>query len=281
MNSAIILAIIAHIFWASGNLANVKLSRTITPLQTITWQTILLIPLLLLFIISEPLAVDVWVIAYTALLSTTLYAGSLMFYTALKKGSAQISGAIIATVPAFVTLLSIIFLGASLSIFGILLITIITIGLVITSLPNKNNKIDNGIIYAFAAVVLWAVYFTFISKSVEVLGPYWSSYIAILAGSVMLVVYSIIKREHKIKKVSCGLTALLALSALFVGGAPLAYNIALEQSNPAIIAPIAGSYAPLFIITSSIIYKDKVTKKQWLGIAITITAVIVFSVIVN
>lgn len=91
MNVAIILAVMAHIFWASGNLANVKLSRKLSPLQTITWQTLLLVPLLLFFIVNKPLVLNVSVIIYTALLSSALYAGSLMFYTALKKGSAEIT----------------------------------------------------------------------------------------------------------------------------------------------------------------------------------------------
>src|ERR1035437_5362002 len=113
MSQAIVLAIVAHIFWATGNLLNVKLSRKITPLQTIVWQTVFLVFLLFPVVIFRPVHFSASAIGLTVALAITLYSGSLMFYTALSKGSVQISGAITATVPAFIALLSIAFLGIS------------------------------------------------------------------------------------------------------------------------------------------------------------------------
>lgn len=279
MSTALVFAVTAHIFWVIGNLLNVKLSRKITPLQTVLWQNIFLVPLLFPFVATRQLNVNVGAIALTMVLSVALYSGSLMFYTAFSKGSAPISGAITATVPAFIALLSIVFLDAKLTSIASLLIGVITVGLLVLSWPQKNSNFDVGVRYAIAAVLPWAIYFTFISKSISELGPYWASYISVIAGFLMLAIYNFIKGNNSTYKLDRKTLLLTATSAVFIGGAPLAYNVAIEQASPAIIAPIAGSYAPLFIIASAIIFKDEVSKRQQIGIVITLISVITFSIV--
>lgn len=180
-------------------------------------------------------------IAFTAILSTTLYGGALMFYTSLSKGSAQISGAITATVPAFITVLSILFLGVPINTVQLAILAVITIGLLIVSWPANKSKLDRGVSYAIGAVLLWAIYFTFISRSIETIGPFWANYISVLTGAILLTIYGLIKLGKNLYKIDSRSMVLLAISAIFIGGAPLAFSLALESAPPSVVAPIAGS----------------------------------------
>lgn len=279
MSIGITLAVLANVLWAFGNVLNVKLARELTPLKTVLWQTLFLLLILMPVTLIRPFIFDIQAVLLTIALSFTLYSGSLMFYKALDRGSAQISGAITATVPAFVVILSVLFLNSAIATIGLLLIAIITVGLVIVSWPTRSSRLDAGVLYAFTAVLLWAIYFTFITKSIERIGPYWANYISVISGSIMLLVYYYFQPRKGLLRPKKKMLLLVLLSAFFVGGAPLVFNLALEKASPTVVAPIAGSYAPLFIVVSSILYGDKISKRQWLGIVITILAVIAFSIL--
>jgi drug/metabolite transporter (DMT)-like permease len=278
MPQAIIFAVIAHLSWATVNIFNVKLTRTISPFQTVFWQTALLSILFLPIIFIRPAHVSVGIVVYTAVLAVGQYAGTLTFYMSLAKGSSQISGAITSTTPIFITLLSILFLHATIPPVALLAAGIVTVGLVIIAWPDKQASIDASVGYACLTVLFWAVYFAFISRSVNEIGAYWTNYLTVIAGVISLLIYAFFRKGSRNYRIPIARKSLplLCVSAVFTGGATLAYFTALKHASPAVVAPIAGSYAALFIVASSLIYKDRVSRRQWLGILVTVGSVFWF-----
>ncbi len=281
MTSALLLAATAHLFWAAGITINTTLRERLTPIQVVFWRSIVMAVILTPVVLFTPLVLDIKVIAYTALLTVALYGGNLAYNTSIRRGSAQVSVAVTATVPAAIAILSIAFLGTRLSMQALALIGCITAGLAVITWPKKKSKFDTGALYALLAVLLWAAYFTFITHSIEVIGLIWANYISALSGTILLSGWVLVSNEKSlaIKHLSKKVVGIIILVASLITGAQLAYGSALQLASPAIVGPVATSYAALVIIASSLIYKDAISRRQWIGISITIVSVITFTVL--
>ena len=278
MSAAIMLAITAHLFWASGMVVSTALARCLTALEVLKWRTLILLLLLAPLLLSQHYALTVAAVSYTALMGLLLYTGNIMFQQALRTGSAQTASATAAVVPALITVLSVVFLNGVINTLGYFLLALITFGLLLISWPAKHAKVDRSTIYAFAAVLLWGVYFSFITISIKSIGPIWTTYISALASFIMLQLLTMRSsvQSKPAQKLTRNTKYLLFTSAVLTGGAPLIYSFALKFGTAATVAPIATSYAALTILISSIVFKDKVSKRKWLGIIVTVISVLMF-----
>ena len=55
----------------------------------------------------------------------------------------------------------------------------------------------------------------------------------------------------------------------------ITFNYAISNgANIAIIAPIASAYPTLYVLLAFLIFKDKITKQQILGIIITLAGIV-------
>ena len=278
MSAAIMLAITAHIFWASGMVVSTALARRLTALEVLKWRTLILLLLLAPLLLSQHHALTVTAVAYTALMGLLLYAGNIMFQQALRTGSAQTASATAAVVPALITVLSVVFLKGVINSLGYFLLALITFGLLLISWPAKHAKVDSSTLFALAAVLLWGIYFSFITISIKSIGPIWTTYISALASFIMLQLLTMRSsvQSKPAQKLTRNTKYLLFTSAVLTGGAPLIYSFALKFGTAATVAPIATSYAALTIFISSIVFKDKVSNRKWLGIIVTVISVLIF-----
>ncbi|HYD35081.1 MAG TPA: EamA family transporter [Vitreimonas sp.] len=66
----------------------------------------------------------------------------------------------------------------------------------------------------------------------------------------------------------------VALSALLVRVAEVAYTLGIATGQTAIVAPIGGSYPTLFVVLAFLIFKDRLTRQQLAGIMVTLMGVV-------
>jgi uncharacterized membrane protein len=71
----------------------------------------------------------------------------------------------------------------------------------------------------------------------------------------------------------------IALSALSLRAAEISFNIGLNLFGSTVIAPIAGAYPSLFLILSFLFFRDPISVQQRIGIFITVTGVVLFSLL--
>lgn len=70
----------------------------------------------------------------------------------------------------------------------------------------------------------------------------------------------------------------LLMNALLLGMGSWSFNFAIDQGLTSIVAPIAGSYATLFVILAFLFFKDPITRQQILGIVTTLSGIVLLSI---
>lgn len=64
---------------------------------------------------------------------------------------------------------------------------------------------------------------------------------------------------------------------IFVTAGMFAYNLGILSGHTSIVAPIAGSYPVLFVLLTRLVFKEKLTKQQTVGIISSLLGIIMIS----
>lgn len=70
------------------------------------------------------------------------------------------------------------------------------------------------------------------------------------------------------------------VSAILIRSGDIALNLGISQGMTSIVTPLAGAAPVVFVITSAIIFKDKISKQQWFGIGLAILGILGLSFLV-
>jgi len=283
---AIFFALISYLGWGIGDIFGTVATRRIGAYSTTFWYILLQVPifgLLIPFFTShlQNLTLQILILNATLGLIGTIGLGA--FYEGLKVGNAALVGTIAASFAALTVLLSIIFLGESVSLQQSLAIVIIFIGLIgstldIKSLISRKLIVDKGIWMGAVAMLSWGIYWTFIKIPIKELGWFWPGYISVLAS--LPGIWLFIKlREIKLTKLNFkGSFYPLFANAFLLGVGALSFNLAIEKGFTSIVAPITGSYPTIFVLLAYLVFKDPITKQQIAGIIITLFGIVMLSI---
>lgn len=284
MMLAILFAFIAFVGWGSGDVFGGVISRKIGGYSSSFWLYFfsLLISSLLIPIFWSSLSSispQMWVLIISLNLIGPIPVVAL--YEGIRVGNASLVGTIAAAFAALTVVLSVIFLKDRLSFFQTVSIVIIFIGLLLSSLKLKSLNIrsifaDKGVPYGLVAMILWGIYYTFIRIPVREVGWFWPSYFAIL-GIPILLAYMWIKKIKLEKPQDSKMFFFSFFNALLLTGAIFSYNFAIMTGQTSIIAPIAGSYPVLYVILAKFVFKEQLTKQQFLGILVTLLGIVTLS----
>jgi drug/metabolite transporter (DMT)-like permease len=179
-------------------------------------------------------------------------------------------------------LLSVIFFGERLDWLQTLTIGVIVVGLVITSLDfgtvRQGVIMQPGVVLALLAMLFWGIYFAFIRMPVEEIGWFLPAYIGFFFAPVVLVMMRV-QRVTLQSPLSKG--ALGAFVAMVVLGtaANFGYNLGISSGYTSIVAPIAGSYPILFVCLSAWVFKERLQRQQFWGIAISLAGIVTLSLV--
>ena len=66
-------------------------------------------------------------------------------------------------------------------------------------------------------------------------------------------------------------------SVTLIRTADIALNVGISQGLSAVVTPLAGAAPTLFIVLSSLLYKDPIAKQQKLGIGICLLGIVLLS----
>lgn len=281
---SIFFAFIAFVGWGSGDVLGGLVSRKIKGYSSSLWLY------LFSFLISSALVplflnrlgdinLQLWLLIIFLNLIGPIPVVAL--YEGIRVGNASLVGTIGSAFAALTVVLSVIFLGDKLSVVQILSITIIFVGLLLSSLDLKSFNIkkiftDKGVPYGLVAMIFWGIYFTFIRIPIREVGWFWPSYFAFLGLPIIFIFMRI--RKIKLEKLpNLKMTIFSFLNGLFLTGATFSYNFAVMIGQTSIVAPIAGSYPILYVILSRLVFKDKLIKQQLVGILITLLGITILS----
>jgi len=210
--------------------------------------------------------------------------GAFLANEAFTRSSASLVGIIIQSFPAVVLILSALIFKDGITPKQIGWIVIIFLGVFLCTVDFNDIKkkrlfADKGIRLALLSAVIFSIYFTFLRVFQNQYGWFWSNYISFMTFPVVII---LVKRLFTIKEklvIPHQKMILLAafLSAFLLRSGDIALNVGVGSGLAAIVTPIASAAPTLFILISSLIFKDPVTKQQKIGIAVSLVGIILLS----
>ncbi|HEX9804365.1 MAG TPA: DMT family transporter [Candidatus Dojkabacteria bacterium] len=278
----ILLPIISSLLLALGNVALRKSFKNVTPAFTFTmiaiFSIITLIPVgFILGVEKDALLLSL----FYGLLSAVL--GQALYNYALSKGEMSITATLLSTFPVYTILFSYFINDERLTRIQILLVAVTIIGTMIISLTEKFDRSEfKNISYVFwpilSAVMVGltdSLAKNFIDRSGS--GTFLVG-VAIMQLPVSLIFMRIMKEPLRrivdsFRKINIYKFALLG--GFFATLHIMTLFLSFEKFDASIAAPIIGGGAPLLtLVLSLIIFKDRISKKDYLGLFVTMAGII-------
>src|SRR3989338_7815108 len=283
---AILFALISYLGWGTGDVFGTIATRKIGAYSTTFWYLIFqifLFSFLALFFIADLKNLTLPVLALNLVLGVIGTLGLIAFYEGLRIANASLVGTIAASFAALAVVLSIIFLGETITWPQAVSIIAIFAGVIISSLQfkelrNRNLLTNRGVLLAIVTMIMWGIYWAFIKVPVRETGWFWPGFISILAslpGIWLFIKLREIKLTHFNFK---GSFYPLFANAFLLGVGALSFNLAIEKGFTSIVAPIAGSYPTIFVLLAYLVFKDSITRQQIFGIIVTLIGIVLLSI---
>lgn len=276
----IILGFVVMLFFG---LSNSLLKKPSTELSSVYMSflrnLILSTGLLLLMIFYNPgFNLDINVILYSVFIGFLSYFSLLTFFGALKDLSLSISAPIVNSSIAIILILLAIFTDYNLSIFNILMIIVLILGIYLLSHSKEKSKVSiKGLTFAFLTCILWgSIYYMFAMPSREI-GPVFSSFV--IEGSVVLFsgLHVLISKKQHFGKVNLStmkylvgssILAVIALTTIKIG--VLLPRVDIIYLSTALVPLVASVYG-------FVVYKEKLSQIQMIGFVTVIITTILLS----
>lgn len=284
-NLPLFLALVTFVGWGTGDLFGIYSTRRIGANLTTFWVfsfSFILSLVALPFAPHDIHAITLPLFIFNLFLGVLSVVGNVLVSKAFRISSAPLVGVIIQGFPAVVLLLSALIFKDTITPAQGLSIVIIFIGVFLCSvdiqtLLRAKTMVDKGTILALIAMVFFSVYFTFSRILITQYGWFLPSFIA---GATFPIIYLFIKNEketlsiprHNMILPATFMVALLIRSGDFA----LNWGLAIPGAS-SLVAPIAGAAPILFVIMSSLIFKDKLSKQQYIGIGTTLVGIILLT----
>ncbi|MBT4209629.1 MAG: DMT family transporter [Candidatus Komeilibacteria bacterium] len=280
----ILFGFIAMLGFGLGNaIAKVPIQK-IGSEKTIFYRNVIISILLFLILIffGQDAVFSTKYILLAFLIAGIGYIPLLFFYKALNLGKVGVVSPVANSSAIFTVLFSIIFFYETISIDQGLAIAIIILGIILISLNPKDLKnsqilkISSGVPYALITSVLWGLVFFLWKIPVNVLGPILT--VLIIEFGTMLCsathIY-VTKKDFRLPNKRI----LKYLFFISLGGAigGLFFNMGIQRANVSIVSPIAAAAPLVATLYGKFVFKEKISKLQYLAIFIIIIGVVLVS----
>lgn len=280
----IFFAVIAMLGYGFGNaLAKVPVQK-IGSERTIFYRNVMVSVLLFVIFLffSHNATFSAKYILIALLIAVIGYIPLLFFYKALNIGKVGLVSPVANSSMAFTVLFSIIFFHESISFGQAVAIILIILGIILISLDprdlknSKLLKISSGLPYALITSLLWGLVFFLWKIPVSILGPILTSLVIEFGTMICSVVYIYIVKKDFQRPDNKILKYILFMS---LGGAlgTLFFNMGIEKTNVSIVSPIASGAPLIATLYAKLVFKEKLSKLQYLAIIMITLGVILVS----
>jgi len=285
MNIAIILGLITFVGWGTGDLFTIVATRKIGANLTTFWVfffSFLLSLLVIPFISIDISGVTIPLLVFNVFLGVLYVSGNVLISEAFRISSAPLVGIIIQTFPAVVLILSALIFKDVITAMQSVFIAVIFLGVFLCSvdfkkLSRSEKIVDKGVFFGLIAMVFLSIYFTFSRILINVYGWFLPNFIA---TACFPIIYLFIKKRGEKFYIPKQLKILFAVFMVGLlirfGDFSLNYGLSLPNAS-SIVAPIAGAAPILFVTMSYLIFKDKLSKQQVMGIVTTLVGIILLT----
>lgn len=237
--------------------------------------------ILIILLFSFDFKINIFYLVLTILFSIFGFIPLYTFFKAQKIEKIGIVNPIANSSLLFTVIFSIILFDEKLNLNQSIAISIILIGVILTSLNLKNfNNIkkifSKGISYAIVTSLLWGLFFSIIKISVDNIGPIMTAFIVEFV-IFLIALFWVNVSGFKTKKPSAN-DFILSILISFLGVLGiLFYNFAVTHSPVSIVSAISFSSPFIGVIFARAYLKEKLTKIQYFSVSLIILGIILLS----
>lgn len=221
-----------------------------------------------------------WYVLVVGFLSAIL--GQLIYFYILSKGELSITATILASFSIYTIIFSMIFNGERLSPLALLFVSLAILGTIIVSLPKKFEKEEikktGYILLAVVGAIAIGASDTISKRAIDATSIGSFLFCTAIAQFIVSFLYLKVEKEplsqfkvvfNKLQEYKFALVGslVISISTLFLF---LAFNYTLAS----IASPIVASYPVLTLILASVILKERLQKKDFVGIILVAVALV-------
>jgi transporter family protein len=268
--------------WGISDFLAGLFSKKIGNFRTFFWSQLaglVFASLLVLFFVIE-LSIPPLIIVLLPVAAIFYSAAYLFFYKGFELGNISIVSATINLWAVFTMLFAFIFLGQRLSAWQLLGVIMIITGVTLVSLKwsdikNRDTHLLKGVRETVAAAVLFGIFWNLSDIITAEIG-WLSTTIFIKVGIILfLLLFGLVmKRELTLVKSTTQTKLMVVLVGILEAAAVACFNWGLTVGDVILVTPIASALSIVTISMALIFLKEKITRTQGLGIAVTITGII-------
>lgn len=272
LSSGILFGIVAMLAWGTSDFFIAMAVRKSSVIKTFLWSTVTtaaglaVLSRFFKFPVVSYYAISIFLV--TGFLSTIAW---LAFYKGLRVGKVSIISPIANSWPLVTVLLSISFLGETLTKVHAVGAGLAILGGILTAFKLKDIRNLNlanpamGVKYALAGMLGWGVYFVFIDILVAQLNWFFAAFFTKFATIFYLVAYSgAAKKEISFPK---NIASLVILSGFLEIVAFLSYNYGITSEYTAMVSPIIAATPMATIFLARIFFREMLEINQKIGVA--------------
>lgn len=281
--SGIFFGIAAMICWGLSDFFVTKSARGCDPLKAFFWSQLVALGLMLIvfyeFFELPSFSIEVIILLLASGFFTVV--ANLSFYKSLRQGKVSIVMPIASCWAVVTVILSLIFLGESLTVFKTVGVIIAIVGVLLVSFKWKDIALDvkkhtAGVKYAAIAALAYGADFTVIDLAAKKIGWFLLIFFVGLITACYLLAYAGIKK----KDISFPKNALKFIFSVGVLDtiAYLLYASSVTREYGAVVAPIAAASPAVSILLARIFFKEKLEINQEIGMILVLVSLILLAV---
>ncbi|MFA5931311.1 MAG: DMT family transporter [archaeon] len=282
----LLTAFAAMICWGIGDFLIQRTVRKVGDLEALAFIGLFGGIILFPFVLSEiNLLFSLENFLVLLLLAVITFVGAIFAFEAYKKGKISVIEVIIELELPVTISLGFIFFKEVLTLWQILLIIPIFVGIILMAVGAASKKphnpfarIEKGVLLALLAAVGMGLINSFTALSTRQVSPMLAIWFPFLASAIMC--FYVLHKQGKLRDTFTNFSKfkwLIIGMSLFDTLAWLLYAIALNTYNVGVITAITESYPIIALILGITINKEKVTRHQLIGAALAIIASILLA----
>lgn len=276
----LIFAFITYLTWGLGDVFNAITARSLGAeralLRVFIVSALLFLPLVPSHIHELSKATPFIVIAVIALGGLQLV-GNIALNKSLRLINAPLALTIFSSYAALIVLLSVILFREPITALQSFYIGLILTGIFLcTYVPireKQTNEFRKGVLFAILGMACIGIFFTLVKPIIAVIGWFWPIYAFTVWIPVLWWLHLKGKKQGEHISWKVALFPVL-FTAMFLRIGDFSFNVALDSGLTPIVAPIAGSYPTLSVLLSYVVFREKLTVRQTIGILLALVGII-------
>ncbi len=235
-----------------------------------------------------PYSLDPDFLGIAIFLAFLAYLGFLFFLLSLKTGKVGVVVPVVSAQIIISSLIGFLFFDEVFEPLKIFSVGIVCLGIILTSINFKDLKnsslfsMESGIPYAILAALFWGVAFPYFSLPSKHLGAFFYALLVEIVVLCSALIHIFLKTRLKFLNtwvealkgqtlrswlVIGVLTVLSAIGSVFL-------NLAYETGQVSLVSALQGSSSIISIITAAFLYKEILSKQQYIGATLTVVGIL-------